>query len=295
MANAEHPLDRLASIMAQLRGENGCPWDKEQTHRSLLRYLIEEAYEVVDAVERESMEDLCDELGDLLLQVVFHAQLAKEVGAFNVNDVVTSITEKMIRRHPHVFGDATAETADDVIANWEAIKRKERMTNGAYTATDTEDLQEPHRAVVASRLDGISPHLPALLYADEVSRRAAKVGFDWADVDAILEKMREEIAELQEVLREASASDNQEPQEHLNNADEVQARITEEWGDLVFTLVNLGRHLHIQPELATRQAARKFERRFRALENKAAAKGSSLDRMTMAEMNALWDEVKHSE
>lgn len=281
MANAEHPLDRLASIMAQLRGENGCPWDKEQTHRSLLRYLIEEAYEVVDAVERESMEDLRDELGDLLLQVVFHAQLAKEVGAFDVYDVVASITEKMIRRHPHVFGDVKAETADDVIANWEVIKRKERMANGAYNGTSDED------APTASRLDGISPHLPALLYADEVSRRAAKVGFDWVDANAILEKIREEIGELQELLHMAD--------ENGNAGDRMQERIAEEWGDLMFALVNLGRHLHIQPELAMRLAARKFEKRFRTLEKKAAAEGNSLDRMTPDEMNALWDEIKHSE
>lgn len=284
MAHAEHPLDRLASIMAQLRGENGCPWDKQQTHRSLLRYLIEEAYEVVDAVERGSMEDLRDELGDLLLQVVFHAQLAKEVGAFNVYDVVNAITEKMIRRHPHVFGDAKVETADDVIANWEVIKREERMANGAYNSTADEHA-------LPSRLDGISPHLPALLYADEVSRRAAQVGFDWDDVDAILEKMREEIAELQELLRNVGETAG-EPD---GDADRLQARIAEEWGDLVFTLVNLGRHLHIQPELAARQAARKFERRFRALEKRAAAQGCSLERMTTDEMNALWEEVKHSE
>lgn len=285
MAHAEHPLDRLASIMAQLRGENGCPWDKQQTHRSLLRYLIEEAYEVVDAVERGSMEDLRDELGDLLLQVVFHAQLAKEAGAFNVYDVVASITEKMIRRHPHVFGDAKAETADDVIANWEVIKREERMANGAYASTADED------APAASRLDGISPHLPALLYADEVSRRAAKVGFDWADADAVLEKMREELAELQELLRLAGETVGSQG----SAADHMQARIAEEWGDLVFTLVNLGRHLHIQPELAARQAARKFEKRFRTLERKAAEQGSSLEHMTPDEMNALWDEIKDSE
>lgn len=286
LAHAEHPLDRLATIMAQLRSENGCPWDKEQTHRSLLRYLIEEAYEVVDAVERESMEDLCDELGDLLLQVVFHSQLANEVGAFNVYDVIASLTDKMIRRHPHVFGEATAETTDDVIANWEAIKRQERLANGGDDNTDAA-VQE-NDAANLSRLDGISPHLPALLYADEVSRRAAKVGFDWADIEHILDKMREETVELQEVLREAEVETDR-------SADEVQARIAEEWGDLAFTLVNLGRRLGIQPELATRQAARKFERRFRLLELAAAAKDRSLEQMTMDEMDELWNQIKHSE
>lgn len=283
MANAEHPLDRLVSIMARLRGENGCPWDKEQTHRSLLRYLIEEAYEVVEAVESGSMENLCDELGDLLLQVVFHAQLAKEAGAFNVNDVVASITEKMIRRHPHVFGDATAETTDDVIANWEVIKREERNladTTGANQAG-------PDQASASSRLSGVSPHLPALLYADEISRRAAKAGFDWSNVAGIFDKMREETHELQEALSQGN--------EAGDFSDEAQARIAEEWGDLALTLVNLGRHLRIQPELATRQAAQKFERRFRALEQAAATKGQSLEHMDMAEMDALWDQIKHSE
>lgn len=288
MTHAEHPFDTLVSVMAQLRGENGCPWDKEQTHRSLLRYLIEESYEVVEAVESGSMEALCEELGDLLLQVVFHAQMAREVGAFDAYDVVHGIVDKMIRRHPHVFGDARAETASDVMANWEAIKRKEKEgEQGASTREGGGSSRIP------SQLDGISRHLPALLYAEEAGRRAAKVGFDWPDVDGVFTKLHEEIEELRQAYIEMQSRIEEDvaplPPSHY---DAAQARIEEEWGDLAFTLVNLARHLRVQPELAARRAAEKFIRRFRALEKAAAEQGTSPAQLDPESLDRLWEKVK---
>lgn len=288
MADAEHPLDALVAVMAQLRSEDGCPWDREQTHRSLLRYLIEESYEVVDAVESGSMDELCDELGDLLLQVVFHSQLAREVGAFTIDDVIRSITDKMIRRHPHVFGDAHAESASDVIANWEAIKRSER---GDDPQGDPQASDSPQHA--RSQLAGISRHLPALLYADEVSRRAAKVGFDWPDIDGVFAKLHEEIDELRQAYAQLQAQpvDTSTPP-HPSSVDAAQQRVEEEWGDLLFTLVNLARHMHVQPELAARRAAKKFAQRFQAVEQVAAAEGVALDQLSLTELDELWERAK---
>lgn len=261
-----HPLDRLTAVMATLRGDNGCPWDREQTHRTLLPYLIEEAYEVVEAVEAGDDEALCEELGDVLLQVVFHAQLASERGQFQIDDSVAAITEKMIRRHPHVFGSTTADTPDDVLRNWEAIKRQEKSdANG----------NEP-----ASLLDGVARHLPALSYAQEVGKRAAKVGFDWPDIDGVWAKILEELEELAAARRAAPSPSN--------NA------VAEEWGDLIFALVNLARHLGLDPELAAHQAASKFERRFRTIEALAQRAGRSLAAMSQGEMEALWEEAKSS-
>lgn len=255
-------FSELVRVMAALRGENGCPWDKEQTHETLRKYLLEEAYEVIDAIDAKDMGALCEELGDVLLQVVFHAQLAAEAGAFTIQDVVRSITAKLIRRHPHVFGEAKAQDADDVLGIWQAAKARENAARPAGMSR-------------RSLMDGIPRQLPALMYAAEVGARAARVGFDWPSPSGVLDKVREECAELEDAVQRQAARD-----------------VEEEWGDLVFSLVNLARHLKIDPEAAVRRAAAKFERRFRQIEEAARQEGTDLHALTLAEMDALWERVK---
>ena len=275
-----HPFAELVAVMAALRGENGCPWDKEQTHESLRRYVLEEAYEVVDAIDAGNMRALQEELGDLLLQVVFHARIAEENGLFNADDVVRGLTEKLIRRHPHVFGQESAKDADDVLAIWQAVKAKEQEGKAQTERT-------------ASLMDGIPRHYPALLYAREVGARASEVGFDWANADEVWEKVLEEAAELREAVARLAGNGTANAEGGQSAA--VNA-VEEEWGDLIFALVNYARHLAIEPEAAVRRAAAKFEARFRAMENLAGKEGRpSLAGRSLAELDALWDQVKEAE
>lgn len=251
------PLDPLVEVMARLRAPDGCPWDREQTHASLRRYLLEEAYEAVEAIDDGDPEHLCEELGDVLLQVVFHAQIAREAGRFDMRDVVSGITEKLIRRHPHVFGGASAKTAEEVTRRWDAIKRAERGGKEA-----------------GSLLDGVSRSLPALSRACELQKRAARAGFDWDDAAGPAEKVREELAEALSAPPE-----------------EREAEV----GDLLFAVVNLARKLGVDPEVALTGASAKFERRFRYVEERLAEKGLRPADVTLAEMDALWEEGKRVE
>lgn len=260
--NKKHPLDPLVEVMATLRGPGGCPWDREQDHKSLKKYLIEEAYEVLDAIDQGDDPALVEELGDVLLQVVFHSQIASEQGRFDIDDVVRAITEKLIRRHPHVFAGAEAPDAQAVLANWEKLKQAERE-------------EKPGTARRPSLLDGIPKDLPALMYAADVQKRAAKVGFEWEETAGALEKVMEELGEVAEAR---SAGDRE--------------RLFEEWGDLLFSLVNVARYDGIDPEEALRQAAKKFAARFRHIEARAAESGRELSHMSLAEMDALWEEAK---
>lgn len=256
-------IDDLIRIMARLRDpERGCPWDREQTFRSIAPYTIEEAYEVADAIEREDLTDLADELGDLLLQVVFHAQIARESGAFDFAEVVDAIAGKMIRRHPHVFGDADTSGGAEQSVKWEELKAAERSGSGRGE----------------SQLDGVPLALPALTRAVKLQRRAARYGFDWRHPDDVFEKLSEELGELREAVR---AGDR--------------ATIDEELGDLLFTVANLARHLGTDPESAARAANRKFERRFRELERRADADRSSVDARDPAELEEIWSEIKAEE
>ncbi|PZO87608.1 MAG: nucleoside triphosphate pyrophosphohydrolase [Sphingomonas sanxanigenens] len=253
-ADGNPPLGKLVAIMARLRDpENGCPWDIEQDFRTIAPYTIEEAYEVADAIERDDMAALKDELGDLLLQVVFHARMAEEADQFDVSDVIGAICDKMIRRHPHVFGDGEARDGDAVIVNWEAIKAAER-------ADKDEDK---------SALAGVAAALPALLRAEKLQKRAARVGFDWPDAEGPRAKVSEELAEI------AQAS----------SYDEVE----EEVGDLLFATVNFARHLKVDPESALRKANLKFERRFRAME---ASAGAQFPALSLDAKEALWEAAK---
>ncbi len=258
----------LLRIMARLRDpQGGCPWDLQQDFSSIAPYTIEEAYEVADAIDRNDLAGLKDELGDLLLQVVFHAQMASEQGAFAFADVVAAISTKLLRRHPHVFGDARADAAGQVVENWEQIKQRERADAG-----DTDD----------SALAGIARGLPEWQRALKLQKRAARTGFDWPDVAPVLDKLREEVDEVQAEFESAA-----HPGRH--------ARLEDEIGDLLFVCANLARHARVDPGSALRRANLKFERRFRAMEALAAARGQVMSALDLEQQEALWQAVKRGE
>jgi MazG family protein len=261
MTHAYPAIERLLGIMARLRDpERGCPWDREQDFSTIAPYTIEEAYEVADAIARGDMAALKDELGDLLLQVVFHARMAEEAGLFAFDDVAEAISDKMLRRHPHVFGGAEIASAAAQNEAWEAHKAQERAAAGNSDSV----------------LDGIALAFPALLRAAKVSRRAARIGFDWPDARAVIPKLAEEIAEIEGEL----------------DAGGAKTRLEDEVGDLLFAAANLARKLDIEPETALRRATAKFERRFRQVEKRAAERGAGAD---LDALEALWQEVKRAE
>jgi nucleoside triphosphate diphosphatase len=262
-------IRRLIEIMAALRDPvSGCPWDVQQTFASIVPFTVEEAYEVADAIERGATEDLREELGDLLLQVVFHARMAEEAGLFDFGGVVEAITAKLVRRHPHVFGDAKALSPDDVKALWGRVKADEKRAKLASTGGQP---QAPR----SGALDGIPLALPALSRAMKLQEKAGKVGFDWNDVRAVLEKIREEIVEVEAEIAEGSAQ-----------------ALSNEVGDLIFAAVNLARHLKVDPESALRSANAKFERRFAHIENRLAETGQTPESASLDEMERLWVEAK---
>ncbi len=267
-------IERLLAIMAALRTPGtGCPWDLQQDFRSIARYTIEEAYEVADAIERADMDDLCDELGDLLLQVAFHARMAQEIGAFDFGDVVMAVTSKMIRRHPHVFGDAAGRDVAAVNAAWDAIKAEEKRQRAERRAA--RDLPPEGRR---RTLDAVPPAVPALTRAAKLQAAAAKVGFDWPGVEPVIDKIREEIAE---VVAEIAAGDREAA------AGEV--------GDLLFAVANLARHLDVDPEAALRRTNTKFVRRFGSIEDGLEQEGRTPAEATLEEMEALWQAAKEQE
>ena len=258
-------IERLKEIMARLRApDGGCPWDLEQNFATIAPYTIEEAYEVADAIEREDAEDLKDELGDLLFQVVYHAQMAAEVHQFTFDDVVEVICDKMVRRHPHVFGEAEIADAEAQTAAWESHKANERA------AADDDGA--------ASVLDGVAKGYPALLRALKLQNRAVRVGFDWPEAGGALAKLKEEIGELEREMENGEA-----------------AALQDEFADVLFSLVNLARKLEIEPEAALRQGNSKFERRFRWIEERLSAGGRAIEDASLAEMESLWQEAKSRE
>ncbi|HEX2946913.1 MAG TPA: nucleoside triphosphate pyrophosphohydrolase [Clostridia bacterium] len=261
MMKEKYDFNDLLQVMERLRAENGCPWDREQTHESLKIYLIEETYEVLEALDAGDMKKFCNELGDLLLQIVFHAQIAKENGVFDMDDVTTEICQKLISRHTHIFGDAKADTAEQVIENWEAIKKKEKQIKSQTGV-----------------LKDVPSNLPALMRSYKVQQKAAQVGFDWDDIEDVFGKVDEEIQELRDVYKSKNVE-----------------RITDELGDALFALVNLSRFLKIQPELALTGTVGKFIRRFEYIEQQSAKEGKKLEDMSLAEMDVLWNEAKAKE
>lgn len=258
--NAINSFDTLVSIMRRLRGTGGCPWDAEQTHESLKRYLLEEAYEVIEAIDAKSPEHLREELGDLLLQPVFHAAIAEEAGTFTINDVIQTLTDKLIRRHPHVFGDMEIKDSAAQIENWEQIKKVEKGDERK------------------SALSGVPPELPALLKAQKITEKAARVGFDWEHVNQVVAKVMEELGEFEEAM--AGGDSN---------------RMEDELGDLLFAIVNLGRFLSINPEDALRKTIARFQLRFEHVEDSLHAQGRQMNETPLAEMDRLWDEAKEHE
>ncbi len=249
-------LEELIKIMSDLRGEQGCPWDKEQTRESLKPFIVEEAYEVLEAIDEKKPEAVKEELGDLLFQIVFQCQIAKERGEFDMSDVIEKIGKKMIARHPHVFGDADYKTSEEVLVHWEAQKKREGKQR-------------------ESILDGVPHTLPSLLRAHRLQDRASRVGFDWEKVEDVLQKLEEELEEFRSALKE-------------KREDEIE----DELGDIFFVLVNISRFVGINPEDALRKTISKFISRFRHIEMSAAEMGKRLSDMTLAEMDALWDEAK---
>jgi MazG family protein len=263
----------LIELMDRLRSPNGCPWDREQNYATLAPMLLEEAYEAFDAVE-EARDghpgELRDELGDLLFQIVFYAQVAKERGEFTIDDVTDAIHTKMVRRHPHVFGDVTAKDSATVLMNWETMKAEERRAAGKVEDTQT------------SILDGVSSKAPALMEAHQLSTKAARVGFDWEKVEDIFDKLHEEIEELRSAITEHSSA----------NDEETHARVREEIGDLLFAATNIARHMQVEPESALKLTNRKFRQRFGFIEEKLHNQGRTFEGATLDELEALWQEAK---
>lgn len=259
----DHSIDRLVEIVAKLRAPDGCPWDREQTHESLKSGLIEETYEVIDAIEQGSASDLQEELGDLLLQVVFHSQLAKEEDLFSLAAVVDGVCDKLVRRHPHVFSDVNVSGTEEVLQNWDAIKKEEKKN-------------ADNRPV--SILDGIPRHLPALQKAYQTQKRAARAGFDWDGIDDVFDKLHEEIDELKDAIKRQNEAD-----------------IKEELGDLLFSAVNVSRYLKHNPEEILNQNIKKFTKRFQVVEREVMITGRPFSDFTLTELDAFWDQAKSEE
>jgi nucleoside triphosphate diphosphatase len=294
MSSTGERFERAVSIVARLRGEGGCPWDREQTFDSIKPYTIEETYEVLEAVDNRDWEELPGELGDLLLQVLFYSQMAGEEGTFSIDDVLDRLADKLIRRHPHVFGEVKADTSSEVLRNWEAIKAQEKK-HKRQTA-DPADQRAPGSA--QSWLDGVSSTLPGLLEARKLSARAARIGFDWPDTAALFDKLEEETEELKQALQ-LLPSPSGGPLAPGTATDPMtestRQRLEEELGDLFFVLVNIARHLSLDAESALKKTSRKFRRRFQAMEIQLAAGERTVQQCSPQELEELWQQAKRRE
>jgi nucleoside triphosphate diphosphatase len=279
-------FEKTVAIMARLRAPGGCPWDREQTFDTIKKYTLEETYEVLEAIENRDWPELTSELGDLLLQVLFYAEMAREIGVFNINDVLDALSEKLIGRHPHVFGDVRAEDSHAVLQNWEAIKKEEKKLRDAGNGKPDDSA--------GGLLDAVSSRMPALMEAHKISSKAAHVGFDWPDINGLFEKLTEETGELREQL-EQLPSDSLKPDSKAKIPVELHARIEDEIGDLFFVMVNLARRLSVDPESALRRTNRKFRSRFGWLEQKLQERGTSLEDAPLEVMEELWQRAKLSE
>jgi MazG family protein len=298
MSTTGERFERAVAIMERLRAPGGCPWDREQTFDSIKPYTLEETYEVLEAIDNRDWDELPGELGDLLLQVLFYSEMAKEQGTFSIDDVLDRLSGKLVDRHPHVFGDTKAETPSEVKRNWEALKveeRKKRFSDTAGSVAGTAAKTAP------SILAGISSAMPALLEAQKLSSRAAQVGFDWPDVEGLFDKLGEETGELRQHLREFPAPG---PRPEGRGAagsgrqtipEDLRARLEGEVGDLFFVLVNIARYLSLDPESALRKTNRKFRRRFRWMEERLHETGTTPESASMAELEALWQQAKQQE
>jgi ATP diphosphatase len=297
MSTTGERFERAVQIMAQLRAPGGCPWDREQTFDTIKPYTLEETYEVLEAIDNRDWPELTGELGDLLLQVLFYSQMASEEGHFSVDDVLDRLSNKLVDRHPHVFGEVKADTPAEVLRNWEALKAQEKekkkrlAADGGKKAENADDAQ--------SVLSGVSSKMPALLEAHKLSSRAAHVGFDWPEIEGLFEKLAEETAELREELKAAPVkgpsqtgiAGSGKPQV----APELRERLEDEVGDLFFVLVNIARYLSLDPESALRKTNRKFKRRFQWMEERLRASGRAPQQASMDELETLWQQAKQQE
>jgi len=273
-------FERAVSIMARLRAPGGCPWDREQTFDTIKRYTLEETYEVLEAIDNRDWKELTGELGDLLLQVLFYAEMAEEQGSFTIDDVLDALSNKLIHRHPHVFGDIKADDSAQVLKNWEALKAEEKRKN---LQTDSEASQ----ARPALLLEAVSSKMPALQEAHKISSKAAHVGFDWPEVQGLFEKLTEETRELQEHLQGLPATSGK-PEIPAELRDHVEGEV----GDLFFVLVNIARYLSVDPESALRKTNKKFRRRFSWMEERLREQNRTLEQATPQEMEDLWQQAK---
>jgi nucleoside triphosphate diphosphatase len=284
-------FERAVKIMARLRAPGGCPWDREQTFDSIKPYTLEETYEVFEAIDNRDWQELPGELGDLLLQVLFYSEMAREAGYFSVDDVLDRLSSKLIDRHPHVFADTKADTAGEVLRNWEALKRAEKAEKSEKGIALNRERQ--------SMLDSISRAMPALLEATKLGRKAASVGFDWPEISGVFEKLEEEVSELKHDLAELPQpirpAGGQAGSRTHPISPELHARIEGEVGDLFFVLVNLARFLEVDPESALRRTTKKFRERFRSMEAQGHAQGKTLEDMNLNQMEALWQSTKDLE
>ena len=291
MPSTGERFERAVGIMERLRAPGGCPWDREQTFDSIKPYTLEETYEVLEAIDNRDWPELAGELGDLLLQVLFYAEIANEQGSFSIDDVLDRLSNKLINRHPHVFGDVKADTSAEVKRNWEALKVEERKKR------EPESQKDEERSILA----GVSSAIPSLLEAHKLSSRAAQVGFDWPNVEGLFEKLQEETEELREHLKEFPEPGPRPQGRGVAGSgkavipDELQNRLEEEVGDLFFVLVNIARYLSVDPESALRKTNRKFKRRFQWMEERLQESGRIADHASMDELESLWRRAKAEE
>jgi MazG family protein len=287
-------FERAVAIMKRLRAPGGCPWDREQTFDSIKPYTLEETYEVLEAIENRDWPELAGELGDLVLQVLFYAEMAEEQSSFSIDDVLDRLSAKLINRHPHVFGEVKADTSDEVKRNWEALKLEERKKKEGSAEAEAK-LEK------GSILAGVSSKMPSLLEAHKLSSRAAQIGFDWPDVEGLFDKLHEETEELREHLKDFPAPGPRPQGRGIAGSgrtvipEQLQARLEEEVGDLFFVLVNIGRYLSVDPESALRKTNRKFRRRFQWMEARLRESGRSADDAPMEELESLWQQAKAHE
>jgi len=300
MSTTGERFERAVAIMERLRAPGGCPWDREQTFDSIKPYTLEETYEVLEAIDNRDWEELPGELGDLLLQVLFYSEMAKEQGTFSIDDVLDRLTGKLVDRHPHVFGDTKADTSNEVKRNWEALKVEEREKKKRLSET-AEAAASSAAKTAPSILAGISSSMPSLLEAHKLSSRAAQVGFDWPDMEGLFEKLREETAELRQHLREFPAPGPRPEGRGVAGSgrqaipEDLRVRLEEEVGDLFFVLVNIARYLSLDPESALRRTNRKFRRRFEWMEQRLHERGATPESVSMEELESLWRQAKQQE
>ena len=287
--------------MARLRGPNGCPWDREQTFDSIKPYTLEETYEVLEAIDNRDWDELTGELGDLLLQVLFYAQMAKDQGTFSIDEVLDRLCTKLIDRHPHVFGEVKADTSSDVLRNWAALKAEEKKKRLESAGNPSEAPESKHREKPESALAGVSTAMPALLEAHKLSSRAAHIGFDWPNVEGLFEKLHEETEELRGELKEFPAPGPQPQGRGVAGAglpsisEDLRLRLEGEVGDLFFVLVNIARYLSLDPESALKKTNRKFKRRFQWMEDQLQSSGRTPQQASMEELESLWQAAKRQE